>query len=130
MGSPIQELFHLVAGKNSLPSKGSFKAFSIRTAITARFEGRERFLPNKGGGQSGTSRLVGKYLFISATKCSGESFCDCFSYSTQNGTGLEGEVPGVGGQDRVGSPCVDQEILRPICHIQLHPCLQPCDGYL
>ena len=58
MASPIKELFHLVAGKNSLPSKGSFKAFSIRTAITARFEGRERFLPNKGGGQSGTSRLV------------------------------------------------------------------------
>ena len=130
MASPIEELFHLVAGKNSLPSKESFKAFSIRTAIASRFEGRERFVPNTGRGQSGTTRLVGKYLSIPATKCSGESFCNCFSCSTQNGTGLGGDVPGVGGQDRVGSPCVNQEILRPICHIQLHPCLQPCDGYL
>ena len=87
-------------------------------------------LPNKGG-HSGTTRLVGRYLSIPATKkCSGESFSSCFSCSTQNGTGLGGEGSGVGGQDRVGGPCVNQEILRPTCHIQLHPWLQPHDGYL
>ena len=37
---------------------------------------------------------------------------------------------GVSGQDRVGSPCVNQEILRPTCHIQFQPWLQPHDGYL
>ena len=46
----------MVAGKNSFPPKESFKASSIRTAIAARFKGRERFLSNKGGGQSGTTR--------------------------------------------------------------------------
>ena len=87
-------------------------------------------LPNKGVGHAGTTRLVGKYLSITATKnCSGESFSSCFSYSTQNGTGLGGEGSGVGDQDRVGSPCVNQEILRPTCHIQLHTWLQPRDGY-
>ena len=44
--------------------------------------------------------------------------------------GLGGEGSGVGDQDRVGSLCVNQEILRPICHIQLHLWLQPCDSYL
>ena len=53
-----------------------------------------------------------------------------FSCSTQNGTALGGEGSGVGDQDRVGSPCVNQEILGPTCHIQLHPWLQPRDGYL
>ena len=48
----------------------------------------------------------------------------------QNDTGLGGEGSRVGGQDRVGSPCVNQEILRPTCHIQLYPWLQPHDGYL
>ena len=37
---------------------------------------------------------------------------------------------GVGDQDRVGSPCVNQEILGLTYHIQLHPWLQPRDGYL
>ena len=37
MASPIQELFHLVAGKNSLPQKESFKAPSIMIVIAARF---------------------------------------------------------------------------------------------
>ena len=46
----------------------------------------------------------------------------------QNGTGLGGEGSEVGGQDRVGNPCVNQEILGPTCHIQLHPRLQPRDG--
>ena len=76
-------------------------------------------------------KLMGKYLSIPATKkCSSESFSSCFSCSTQNGTGLGGEGSGVGDQDRVGSPHVNQEILGPTCHIQLHPWLQPHDGYL
>ena len=76
-------------------------------------------------------KLVGKYLSTPATnKCSGKSFSNCFSCSTQNGTGLGGEGYRVGGQDRVGSPCVNQEILGPTCHILLHPWLQPHDGYL
>ena len=55
-------------------------------------------------------KLVGKYLSVPVTKkCSDESFCNCFPYSTKNGTGL-GEGYGLGGQDRVGSPCVKQEI--------------------
>ena len=88
-------------------------------------------LPNKGVGYSGTTKMVGKYLSVPTTeKCSGESFCNCFSCSTQNSTGLGGEGSGLGGQERVGSPCVNQEILRPACHIQVHPWLQPCDGYL
>ena len=37
MASPIQELFHLVTGKNSLSSRESLKASSIRTAIAANF---------------------------------------------------------------------------------------------
>ena len=53
-----------------------------------------------------------------------------FPHSTQNGTGLGGEGSRVGGQDRVGIPCVSQEILGPTCHIQLYPWLQLCDGYL
>ena len=53
-----------------------------------------------------------------------------FSCSTLNGTGLGEEVSRVGGQDRIGSPGINQEILRPTCHIQLHPWLQPHDGYL
>ena len=75
-------------------------------------------------------KVVGKYLSIQETKkCSGDSFCNCFSCSTQNGTGLGGEGSRVD-QDRVGSPCVNQEILRHTCHTQLHTWLQPHDGYL
>ena len=66
-------------------------------------------------------------MSIPATKCLGESFSNCFSFSTQNGTGLEGEDSGGGGQDKVGSPCVNQEILE---STKLHPWLQSCDGYL
>ena len=40
------------------------------------------------------------------------------------------EGSGVGDQGRVGSSCVNQEILGPTCHIRLHPWLQPRDGYL
>ena len=72
-------------------------------------------LPNKGVGHWWEN------VSIPATKkCSGESFSS-FSCSTQNGTGLGGEGSGVGDQDRVGSPHVNQEILGPTCHIQLHP---------
>ena len=49
------------------------------------------------------------------------------AFPVANGTGLGGEGSGVGDQDRVGSPCVNQEILGPTCHIQLHPWLQPRD---
>ena len=52
-----------------------------------------------------------------------------FPHSTQNGTGLGREGSRVGGQDRVGSPCVNQEILGSTFHIQLHSWLQPPDGY-
>ena len=44
--------------------------------------------------------------------------------------GLGGEGSGVGDQDRVGSLCVNQEILGSTCHIQLHLWLKPHDGYL
>ena len=52
-----------------------------------------------------------------------------FSYKTQNGTGLWGEASGVGGQDRIGSPYVNQ-ILGLTCHIQLHRWFQTHDDYL
>ena len=54
MAFPIQELFHLVAGKNSLPPKESFKTSSIRTAIAARFQR-----------QGGQPRVVGLSLLES-----------------------------------------------------------------
>ena len=89
-------------------------------------------LPSKGVGCSRTTRnQVGKYVSIPATKkCLGESFSNSFSCSTQNATGLGGEGSGLGGQDRVVIPCVNQEILGSTCHIQLQPWLQPRDGYL
>ena len=61
-------------------------------------------------------------------KCLGESFSNCFSCCTQNGTGLGGEVSAIG-QDRVGSPCVNQEILGPTRDILLHPWFPLLDGY-
>ena len=71
---------------------------------------------------------MGKYLSIPVRKkCSDESFCNCFPHRTQNGTGLGEGGSGVGGQDRVGSPCVNQEILGPTCHILLYSWLQPHD---
>ena len=56
MAFPIQELFHLVAGKNSSPPRESFKASSIRITLAARFRRQERPLSNKGVGHSGTTR--------------------------------------------------------------------------
>ena len=90
------------------------------------------FLPNKGVDTQGPPETGWeKYLSIPATKkFLGESFNSCFSCSTQNGTGLGGEGSGVD-QDRVGSPCVNQEILGPTCHIQLtlgsSPLMVICD---
>ena len=95
------------------------------------FKGRERSLSNNGVGYSGTTRNLWEnicppkqlvhpsaqvnlfviYLFI-------------YLFIYFSCTGFGGEVSEVGGQDRVGSPCVNQEILRPTCHIQLHPSLQ------
>ena len=56
MASPIKELFYLVAGKNSLPPRESFKASSIRTAKAARFQKQGKSLPNNGVGHSGATR--------------------------------------------------------------------------
>ena len=71
MVSPIQELFHLVTGKNSLSP--SFKAFSIGTAIVARFQRQGQISSQKGSGTlRDHQKLVGKYLSVPATKCSGE----------------------------------------------------------
>ena len=64
------------------------------------------FLPNKGVDTQGPPETGWeKYLSIPATKkFLGESFNSCFSCSTQNGTGLGGEVYGVRDQDRVVVP--------------------------
>ena len=88
MASPIQELFHLVVDKNSLPPGESFKASSVRTAIAARFQKQERSLPSKGVGHSGTTRNWWKNICPShpfTQEILGWIFCNCFSSSTQNG---------------------------------------------
>ena len=88
-------------------------------------------LPNKGVGHSGNTGNWWQSICPSQRQRSAPvNLCNCFSCSTQNGTGLGGKGSVVGGQDTVGSPCVNQEILGPTCHIQLHPWLQPRDGYL
>ena len=87
-------------------------------------------LPTKGVGHSGTTRNWWENICPSQQQRSAWVNLLVFSSSTQNGRGLGGEGSGVGDQDRVGSPCVNQEILGPTCHIQLHPWLQPRDGYL
>ena len=60
----------------------------------------------------------------------GEYFVIVFPEAPQNGTDLRGEGSGVGGQEKVGSPCINQEVLGPTCYIQFHPWLQPRGGYL
>ena len=115
----------------SLSLRESFKASSIRTEIYARFQRQGNISSQKGSKTlRDPQKLVGKYLSIQATKCSGEYFCNCFSCNTQHGTGLGGEVSRAGGQDSVSSPCVNLEILGPTCHTQVHPWLQPRHGYL
>ena len=75
--------------------------------------------PNKGIGHSGTTRTSwGDCVWNICAYQQQRSalinlFCNCFSCSTQNGTGLGREGSRVGGQGRVGRPCVNQEILRP-----------------
>ena len=78
MVSPIQELFHLVTGKNSLSP--SFKAFSIGTAIVARFQRQGKISSQKGSGTlRDHQKLVEKYLSIPAMKKSlSESFVIVF----------------------------------------------------
>ena len=89
-------------------------------------------LPNNGVGHSGTTRNWWENTCPSQQQRSAWAnlLVVVFSFSTQNGTGLGGEGSGVGDQDRVGSPCVNQEILGPTCHIQLYPWFQAHDGYL
>ena len=87
------------------------------------------FLPNKGVDTQGQPETGGKNICPSQQQRSARvNLFVIFSCSTQNSTGLGGEGSGLGGQERVGSPCVNQEILRPTCHISLHPWLQPHDG--
>ena len=73
-------------------------------------------------------KLVGKYLSIPGTKCSGESFCNFFHVATKMVHVLEDKT--LEKEVRTDIPCVNQKILRPTCLIQLHPWLQPCDCYL
>ena len=87
-------------------------------------------LPNKGVGHSGTTRNWWENICPSQQQRSARVNLLVVAFPVANGTGLGGEGSGVGDQDRVGSPCVNQEILGPTCHIQLHPWLQPRDGYL
>ena len=55
---------------------------------------------------------MGKYLATPATKkCLGEFFRKCFSYGTQNGTGLGGHGSRRGSQYRVSSPVLIKQCL-------------------
>ena len=57
MTSPIQELFHLVASKNSqFAPKRVLKHLLSGLKQMQAFKGRERSLPNKGVGHSGATR--------------------------------------------------------------------------
>ena len=85
-------------------------------------------LPNKGVRHSGmTKNLWGGICPSQQQRSAQVNLCVRSSCSTQNGRGLGGEGSGEGGQKSVGSPYINQEILRPTCHIQLHPWLQPRD---
>ena len=53
-----------------------------------------------------------------------------FLAAPKNGTSLGGEGSGVGGQDRVGSPHVNQEILGPTLPHPIAPLAKPRDHYL
>ena len=57
MASPIQELFHLVASKNSLPLRESFNASYIRAAKLQDFKGREASIRQLGRA-SWTSKVL------------------------------------------------------------------------
>ena len=95
------------------------------------FKSREGLLPNKGVGPPGTTRSWWENICPAQQQRSPwVNLIIVFSCSTQNGTSLGGGGSGAGGQDRVGSPCINQEIRRPTCQIQLYPWLYPSDGYL
>ena len=97
---------------------GQDLAASLAASLATRFQRHWNISSPKGSKTlRDPQKLVGKYLYIPATKYSGESFCNCFPYSTQNGTGLGGEISQAGGQDSVSSPCVNLEIIAPTCHI-------------
>ena len=89
-------------------------------------------LPNKGVGHSGTTRNWWEDICPSQQQTSVwvNLLVVVFPVAPKNCTGLGEEGSRAGDQDRVGSPHVNQEILRPTCHIQLHPWLQPHDGYV
>ena len=74
-------------------------------------------------------KLVGKYLSIPGTKCSGESFCNFFHVATKMVHVLEDKTLEKEVRTEYVALDVNQEIFRATCHIQLHPCLQPLDGH-
>ena len=128
----------------SLPIGEGVMGFSVVTRC-CRALGAEKFpitrvvpslvstsLPNNGVGHLGTTRNWWENICPSQHQQRNAQvslFVIGFACNTQNGTGLQGEASGVGGQDRTGSPCANQ-ILRLICHIQLHPLHQPSVSYL
>ena len=85
-------------------------------------------LPIKGVGHSGTTRNWWENICPSKQQRSAWVYLLVVVFPVARGLGGEGSR--VGDQDRVGSPCVNQEILRPTCHIQVHSWLQPHDSYL
>ena len=96
-------------------------------------------LPNKGGGHSGTIRNWWENICPPQKQRIAQVNLVVIVFPVapkmvqvwkEKAPGLGGEGSGVGGQDRIGSPCVNQETLGPICHIQLDPWLHPRDGYL
>ena len=113
-----------------LSPKESFKTSSIRTAIAKVLEEGRDFFPIREEDSQGPLETGGKIFVYPSNKLLRWIFNNCFSCSTQNGAGFGGKGSREGGQNRVGNLCVNQEILRPTCHIQLHPWLQPLDGYL
>ena len=89
-------------------------------------------LPIKGVGHSGTTKNWWENICPSQQQRRAwvNLLVVVFPEAPQNGTDLVGEGFGVEGQDKMGSPCVNQEVLGPTCHIQFQPWLQPRDGYL
>ena len=86
----------------------------------------------KGVGHSGTTRNWWENICPSQQQRSARVnlLVVVFPVAPKNCTGLGEEGSRAGDQDRVGSLCVNQEILGPTCHIQLHPWLPPHEGYL
>ena len=88
-------------------------------------------LPNKRVAHSGTTRHWWENICPSQQQRSAQVNLLVVAFPVApKMVGLGGEGSGVRDQDRVGSPCVNQEILGCTCHIQLHPWLQPRDCFL